>query len=48
MTRKGKANKQKVKEEEIEKNPNSTFFSDTSFKTGETNSLEWSEIYKFI
>ena len=30
------------------KNLNSTFFLDTSFKTGETNSLEWSKIYKFI
>jgi hypothetical protein len=48
MTRKGKAKQQKDEEEEIEKNLNSTFFLDTSFKTGATNNMEWSEIYKFI
>jgi len=48
MTRKGKEKQQKDEEEKIKKNPNSTFFPDTSFKRGATNRMEWSEIYKFI
>jgi len=40
MTRKGKANQQKDEEEDIEKNLNSTFFSNTSFKTRATNNME--------
>jgi hypothetical protein len=48
MTKKGKAKQQKDEEEEIERNPNSTFYSDTSYKIGVKNYMEWSEIYKFI
>jgi len=48
MIRKGKETQQKDEEEEIDKNPNSTFFSDTSFKTGATNNMKWSTIYKLI
>jgi hypothetical protein len=48
MTKKGKGKKQKVEEEEIERNPNSTFYSDTSYKIRVKNCMEWSEIYNFI
>jgi hypothetical protein len=48
MTQKSKAKQQKNEEDKIEKNPNSTFFSDTTFKTCKRNSLEWSQIYTFI
>jgi len=40
MTKKEKV-KQKDEKEEIEKNPISTFFLDTSFKIGDNNNMEW-------
>jgi hypothetical protein len=39
---------QKDKEDEIERKPNSTFFSDMTIKTSERNNLEWSQLYKFV
>ena len=40
--------KQKDKEEEIEKNLNSSFFLDISFKTGAKNNMECNEIFKLM
>jgi hypothetical protein len=48
ITKKRKEKQQKDEDEKIEKNLNSTLFSNTSYKTRATNNMEWGEIYKFI
>jgi len=48
MTWKSKAKQQTENEEDTENNVKSQFFSDTTFKTDMSNSMEWREIYTFF
>jgi hypothetical protein len=41
MTQRSKEKQQNGDEDDIEKNPSSTFFSDTTFKMVMSNSMEW-------
>jgi hypothetical protein len=48
ISKKGMGKQPKVEYEDEEKNPNSNFYSDTSYKIGIKNCMEWSEIYNFF
>jgi hypothetical protein len=48
MIQRSKEKQQNVDEDDIEKNPSSTFFYETTFNMGMSNSMEWSQIYTFF
>jgi len=48
MTQKSKVKQAIDNEDDIENNPNSTFFYDTTLKNGMSNNMEWREIYEFF
>jgi len=48
MTQRSKEKQQNHDEDNIETNPNLTFFYDTTFNTGMSKSKEWSQIYAFL